>query len=62
VAWTLALVAIVLVQLVALCMIPLGLPGTWLQVLVAGIVVWRMDVPLWSLAIVIALAVAGEIA
>ena len=61
-AWTLALVAIVLVQLVALCMIPLGLPGTWLQVLVAGIVAWRMDVPLWSLAIVIALAVAGEIA
>jgi hypothetical protein len=46
--WTLGLVAIVLVQLVALCMIPLGLPGTWLQVLAAGIVAWRMDRPLWA--------------
>jgi uncharacterized protein YqgC (DUF456 family) len=60
--WTLGLVAIVLVQLAALCMIPLGLPGTWLQVFAAGIVAWRMDRPLWGFAIVLALAVAGEIA
>jgi len=62
VSWTLGLVAIVLVQLAALCMIPLGLPGTWLQVLAAGIVTWSMDRPLWGFVIVLALAVAAEIA
>ena len=61
-AWTAGLIAIVLVQLLALCMIPLGLPGTWLQVLAVGIVTWRMDRPLLGFAIVVGLAVVGEIA
>ena len=61
-AWTAGLIAIVLVQLVALCMIPLGLPGTWLQVLAVGIVTWRMDRPLLGFAIAVGLAVVGEIA
>jgi uncharacterized protein len=61
-AWTAGLIAIVLVQLVALCMIPLGLPGTWLQVLAVGIVTWRMDRPLLGFTIAVGLAVVGEIA
>jgi uncharacterized protein YqgC (DUF456 family) len=61
-AWTAGLIAIVLVQLLALCMIPLGLPGTWLQVLAVGIVTWRMDRPILGFAIAIGLAVVGEIA
>jgi uncharacterized protein YqgC (DUF456 family) len=61
-AWTAGLIAIVLVQLLALCMIPLGLPGTWLQVLAVGIVTWRMDRPLLGFAIALGLAVVGEIA
>ena len=32
-AWISGAIAIVFVQVVALCMIPLGLPGTWLQVI-----------------------------
>jgi len=61
-AWTAGLIAIVLVQLLAVCMIPLGLPGTWLQVLAVGIVTWRMDRPLLGFAIAVGLAVVGEIA
>ena len=61
-AWTAGAIAIVLVQLVALCMIPLGLPGTWLQVIAAAIVTWVMDRPLGGLLIVIGLAIVGEIA
>jgi uncharacterized protein len=60
-AWTAGLIAIVLVQLLALCMIPLGLPGTWLQVLTVGIVTWQMDRPLLGFAIAVGLAVVGEI-
>ena len=60
--WTAGAIAIVLVQLAALCMIPLGLPGTWLQVIAAGIVVWTMGAPLGGFLVVLGLAIVGEIA
>ena len=60
--WTAAAIAIVLVQLAALCMIPLGLPGTWLQVIAAGIVAWTMDGSLGGFLVVLGLAIAGEVA
>lgn len=60
-AGTAAAIAIVLVQLAALCMIPLGLPGTWLQVLAAIAVTWTMGTSPWLLAGIVALAVVGEV-
>jgi uncharacterized protein YqgC (DUF456 family) len=52
----------VLAQLVALCVIPLGLPGTWLQVVAAAVAVWATDRPIGWLLVLVVLAVAGEIA
>ena len=59
--WTAGAIAIVLVQLAALCMIPLGLPGTWLQVIAAGIVTWTMGASPWMFGVIVALAVVGEV-
>jgi uncharacterized protein YqgC (DUF456 family) len=52
----------VLAELAALAMIPLGLPGTWLQVLVAAAITWLEPEAAGRLLVVaIGLAVAGEI-
>src|SRR6185436_13796029 len=61
-AWISGAIAIVLVQVVALCMIPLGLPGTWLQVIAAAVAVWVMDRPRGGVLVLIGLAIVGEIA
>jgi uncharacterized protein YqgC (DUF456 family) len=61
-AWVSGAIAIVLVQVAALCMIPLGLPGTWLQVIAAGIATWVLDRPLTGVLVVVGLALVGEVA
>lgn len=59
----LGIVPLALVHLVALLAIPLGLPGTWLQVAAAAAVVWLSD-GAWmgwtSVAVFTLLAGAGE--
>jgi uncharacterized protein YqgC (DUF456 family) len=62
VTWISGAIAFVLVQAVALCMIPLGLPGTWLQVIAVAIALWATERPLGGLGVLIGLAVVGEIA
>ena len=62
VAWVLGAVGLVAIELAALCMIPLGLPGTWLQVAVAGVLAWTDHVSARGLLAVAGLAIAGEIA
>ena len=59
--WTLAAMGLVLSQVMALCMIPFGLPGTWLQVAVAVAMASTRDGAGKTLAIVVSLAVLGEI-
>ena len=61
VMWTLVAVALVLIELAALCMVALGLPGTWVQVAVAGAIAWTMDAGGRSFLAIVALAVAGEL-
>jgi uncharacterized protein len=61
VGWAWATV-FVLVQLLALCVIPLGLPGTWLQVIAAAVAIWAIGDQLGGLLVLVMLAVAGEIA
>ena len=61
-AWISGALAIVFVQVVALGMIPLGLPGTWLQVIAAAVAVWVMDRPRGGVLVLIGLAIVGEIA
>ena len=58
----LGVIAFLVVQVIALCLIPLGLPGTWLQVLAAGVVAWAVGQPLGGLLVLLALAIAGEVA
>jgi uncharacterized protein YqgC (DUF456 family) len=55
-----AAIAIVAVQLVALCLIPLGLPGLWLQVLAAAVVWWTRDVALALVLTIVVIATVGE--
>jgi uncharacterized protein len=62
VTWISGAVAFVLVQVAALCMIPLGLPGTWVQVVAAAVAAWSIGAPLWGLLVLVGLAGAGEIA
>ena len=52
----------VLVQLAALCMIPLGLPGTWVQIVAATVAIWATGRSIVELAVLVLLAVAGEVA
>lgn len=60
--WTIGAVGFALAQLAALCMIPLGLPGTWLQVAVACALWWIDPGAMgYLLALAIALAVLGEL-
>jgi uncharacterized protein YqgC (DUF456 family) len=62
VIWTLGVVGFVLAELAALAMIPLGLPGTWLQVAIAGVLAWfHPDAASRVFVIAIVLAVAGEV-
>lgn len=61
VAWLFGVV-FVLVQVVALVAIPLGLPGTWLQVAAAAVATWATGRPIGGLLVLVALAVVGEIA
>lgn len=54
-----------LAQLLGLVLIPLGLPGLWLQVAALGIFAWRGDfavVSLYTIALVLFLALVAEIA
>jgi hypothetical protein len=58
----LGIVAFVVAELAALCMVPLGLPGTWLQVVVAGVLAWSDPAAAGHLfAVAVLLAVAGEV-
>lgn len=59
-----AYLLLVLAQLAGLAMVPFGLPGTWLQVVALGAYAWstRFTTVGWpTLAIAVALAVAGEV-
>ena len=58
----LGVIVFFVVQVIALCLIPLGLPGTWLQVVAAGVVAWAVGQPLGGLLVLLALAIAGEVA
>jgi len=53
-----------LVNLAWLAMTLLGLPGNWLMIITAALVVWWVEAPMigrWAFAAVIAMAVAGEL-
>jgi len=61
VAWGLGAIVFVLLQLAALVLVPLGLPGTWLQVAIAGVLAWIAPDTISSFTIVVVLALGGEL-
>jgi hypothetical protein len=54
-------IVFVVVELAAVCVIPFGLPGTWVQVAAAGLAAWALERPLGGVLVLVALAAVGEL-
>lgn len=57
----LGLVAVAVMAL-SIALIPLGLPGIWIIVVIIGVGVWLGEIALWVLGVAVALATLAELA